>query len=156
MPSRSVTTAAISDATLMLQEEVADRLLASPGTGEYGVLTVQTGLGADVSRALSLPPGAFRPMPKVRSAVVTLRFRPPTVVIQDRALVVELVRSVFTQRRKTMANALASFAALRGLDPKAALTQAAIDPRRRPETLQLVEFARLADVFSSSDRLSVL
>jgi len=152
----AASTGAISDATLMLQEEVADRLLASPGTGEYGVLTVQTGLGADVSRALSLPPGAFRPMPKVRSAVVTLRFRPPTVAIPDRALVVELVRSVFTQRRKTLANALASFAALRGQDPKAALTRAAIDPRRRPETLQLVEFARLADVFSSSDRLSVL
>ena len=152
----AASTGAISDATLMLQEEVAERLLASPGTGEYGVLTVQTSLGADVSRALSLPPGAFRPMPKVRSAVVTLRFRPPTVVIQDRALVVELVRSVFTQRRKTMANALASFAALRGRDPKAALAQAAIDPRRRPETLQLVEFARLADVFRSSDRLSVL
>jgi 16S rRNA (adenine1518-N6/adenine1519-N6)-dimethyltransferase len=152
----AASTGAISDATLMLQEEVAERLLASPGTGEYGVLTVQTSLGADVSRVLSLPPGAFRPMPKVRSAVVTLHFRPPTVAIQDRALVVELVRSVFTQRRKTMANALASFAALRGQDPKAALAQADIDPRRRPETLQLVEFARLADVLGSPDRPSVL
>jgi 16S rRNA (adenine1518-N6/adenine1519-N6)-dimethyltransferase len=145
----AASTGAIADATLMLQEEVAQRLLASPGTGEYGVLTIQTALGADVSRELSLPPGAFRPMPKVRSAVVTLRFRPPTVAIRDRAIVVELVRSVFTQRRKTMANALASFAALRGQDPEAALAHADIDPRRRPETLQLVEFARLAGVFGA-------
>jgi 16S rRNA (adenine1518-N6/adenine1519-N6)-dimethyltransferase len=145
----AASTGAIADATLMLQEEVAQRLLASPGTGEYGVLTIQTALGADASRALSLPPGAFRPMPKVRSAVVTLRFRPPTVAIRDRAIVVELVRSVFTQRRKTMANALANFAALRGQDATAALVHADIDPRRRPETLQLVEFARLAGVFGA-------
>jgi 16S rRNA (adenine1518-N6/adenine1519-N6)-dimethyltransferase len=145
----AASTAAIADATLMLQEEVAERLLAPPGTGEYGVLTIQTALGADVSRTLSLPPGAFRPMPKVRSVVVTLRFRPPTVAIRDRAIVVELVRSVFTQRRKTIANALASFAASRGQDPKAALAHADIDPRRRPETLQLVEFARLAGVFGA-------
>ncbi len=152
----AASTGAIADATLMLQEEVAARLLASPGTGEYGVLTVQTALGADVARALSLPPGAFRPMPKVRSAVVSLRFRPPTVAIQDRALVVELVRSVFTQRRKTIGNALATFAALRGQDPKVALADAAIDPRRRPETLQLVEFARLADVIGARPASSVL
>jgi len=145
----AASTGAISDATLMLQEEVAARLLASPSTSEYGVLTVQTALGADVSRKLSLPPGAFRPMPTVRSAVVALRFRPPKVAMRDRAVVVELVRSVFTQRRKTMANALAGFAASRGQDPKAALADADIDPRRRPETLQLVEFARLADAFGA-------
>ena len=63
----------------MLQKEVADRLIAKVGTGDYGVLTVLTALDADVTRVLSLPPGAFRPPPKVHSAVVRLAFRPPTV-----------------------------------------------------------------------------
>lgn len=139
-------TRAFQDATLMLQKEVADRLVAEPGTGEYGVLTITTALGADVTRVLNLPPGAFRPMPKVHSTVVRFTFRPPTVNLKDQKVLVDLVRSVFTQRRKTLSNALASFAAGRGHDAKVALAAAGIDPSRRPETLQLVEFARLADV----------
>ncbi len=139
----------MADATLMLQKEVADRLVAVPGTGEYGVLTLTTALGADVTQVLSLPPGAFRPVPKVRSAVVRLAFRPPTVPIRDPILLVEMVRSVFTQRRKMLGNALGPFATRYQADPLAALTEAGIDPRRRPETLQLVEVARLADVFAA-------
>jgi 16S rRNA (adenine1518-N6/adenine1519-N6)-dimethyltransferase len=146
------------DASLMLQKEVADRLVARAGTAEYGVLTITTALGADVERVLSLPPGAFRPMPKVQSAVVRLTFRPPTVPVADPRLLVDLVRSVFTQRRKTVANALATFAGDRGRNAKTLLAEAGIDPSRRPETLQLVEFARLADCFAAgepggSDRL---
>lgn len=140
---------AIQDATLMLQKEVADRLIASPGTGEYGVLTVLTALSAEVAPVLSLPPGAFRPMPKVRSSVIRLTFRPTPVPIRDQTILVELVRSIFTQRRKTLANSLAPFATGRGMDAKAALAAAAIDPGRRPETLQLTELARLADVFAT-------
>ena len=138
------------DATIMLQLEVADRLVAAPGTKDYGVLTVLTALGADVMRVLTLPPGAFRPMPKVRSAVVRLTFRPPRVVIADRPLLERLVRSVFTLRRKTMLNALRPFAGSLGRDPASALSAAAIDPGRRPETLTLEEFGRLADVLSSA------
>ena len=141
-------TNAFQDATLMLQKEVAERLIAEPGTGDYGVLTITAALGADITRVLSLPPGAFRPMPKVHSAVVRLTFRPPAVDMKDQRLLVELVRSVFTQRRKTLSNALASFAAGRGRDAKAALAAAGIDPSRRPETLELVEFARLAEFFA--------
>jgi 16S rRNA (adenine1518-N6/adenine1519-N6)-dimethyltransferase len=149
-------TGALSDAMLMLQKEVADRLAASPGTGDYGVLTVLTALGADVTRLLNLPPGAFRPMPKVHSAVVRLTFRPPTVAVRDQKLLVDLVRSVFTQRRKTLGNALADFATARGSDAKAALEQSGIDARRRPETLQLVEFARLAAHFDRGEPPPVL
>lgn len=78
-------TGGVRDALLMLQKEVADRLVAKVGTGEYGVLTVLTALNADVTRVLSLPPGAFRPQPKVHSAVVRLSFRPPQVAIPDRS-----------------------------------------------------------------------
>jgi len=140
------------DATLMLQEEVAERLIAVPGTGEYGVLTICTALGADVTRLLSLPPGAFRPAPKVRSAVVRLAFRPPPAEVHDSTLVVAIVRAVFTQRRKTLANALAPFVSSRGLRASDALERAGIDPRRRPETVSLAEYGRLADVIGHPDK----
>jgi 16S rRNA (adenine1518-N6/adenine1519-N6)-dimethyltransferase len=137
-------TGLFADATLMLQKEVADRLVAKPGTGEYGVLTVTVALGADVTEVLHLPPGAFRPAPKVRSTVVRLVFRDPPPEVSDRRLVVALVRAVFTQRRKTMANALAPLATARSAAASAVLHAAGIDPRRRPETLSLPEFAMLA------------
>lgn len=137
----------VRDATLMLQKEVADRLVAKVGTGEYGVLTVLTSLNADVTRVLSLPPGAFRPQPKVHSAVVRLTFRPPKVDILHQQLFVRMVRTMFTQRRKTLSNALKPFAVERGGDAAAALTAAGIDPKRRPETLQLAEMAALARAF---------
>lgn len=138
----------VRDAMLMLQKEVADRLVAKVGTGEYGVLTVLTGLNADVTRVLSLPPGAFRPQPKVHSAVVRLGFRPPNVEIPDQVLFVRMVRTMFTQRRKTISNALKPFGVERGADPVRALAAAGIDPQRRPETLELAEMAALAAAFS--------
>lgn len=136
------------DATLMLQREVADRLIAEPSTGDYGVLTLSAKIGADVTRVLALPPGAFRPPPQVRSAVVRLTFRPPAPEVHNPALIIDIVRSVFTQRRKTMSNALAPFASSQGRSAHDALAEAAIDPQRRPETLTLLEYARLADVFA--------
>jgi 16S rRNA (adenine1518-N6/adenine1519-N6)-dimethyltransferase len=146
------TTGQLDDATLMLQKEVADRLVAKPGTRDYGVLTLTTALGADVTRVLSLPPGAFRPPPKVHSAVVRLAFRPPPPQVKDTGLVVDIVRAIFTQRRKTLANALAPFATARDLDSRALLNQAGLDAGRRPETLALPEVARLADVIRASTR----
>ena len=141
-------TGGVRDAMLMLQKEVADRLVARVGTGEYGVLTVLTAVNADVTRVLSLPPGAFRPQPKVHSAVVRLAFRAPKVAIADQDLLVRMVRTMFTQRRKTIANALKPFGVERGVDPVPALAAAGIDPRRRPETLDLAEMAALAAAFS--------
>lgn len=140
-------TGGLSDATLMLQREVADRLTAKVGTGDYGVLAILTAVHADVKRVLALPPGAFRPQPRVQSAVVRLSFRPPTVVIPDHAVFVRMVRSMFTQRRKTLLNALKPFAAERSADAAAALTAAGIDSQRRPETLTMAEVAELARAF---------
>ena len=143
----AATTGGLSDATLMLQREVADRLTARVGTGDYGVLTILTAVHADVKRVLALPPGAFRPQPRVQSAVVRLSFRPPTVAIPDHAAFVRMVRSMFTQRRKTLLNALKPFAAERSADAGAALEAAGIDPKRRPETLTMAELAELARAF---------
>lgn len=144
----------LRDATLMLQAEVAERLAAPAGTKAYGVLTVLTALAADVTPLLALPPGAFRPVPAVRSALVRLAFRPPAVPVARPRLVEQLVRGVFTQRRKTMANALKPLASAQGLDAAALLRAAGIDPARRPETLQLVEFVVLADAWPAGDRAS--
>ncbi len=140
-------TGGVRDAILMLQKEVADRLVAKVGTGDYGVLTVLTGVHADVTRLLSLPPGAFRPAPQVHSAVVRLAFRPPAVDIPDMAGFVRMVRTMFTQRRKTLSNALKPFGLERAVAPAEAL--AGVDGRRRPETLNMAEMAALFRAFHS-------
>ena len=140
-------TGGVRDAILMLQKEVADRLVAKVGTGDYGVLTVLTRVNADVTRILSLPPGAFRPAPQVHSAVVRLAFRPPTVDIPDMAGFVRMVRTMFTQRRKTLSNALKPFGLERSVAPADALAAAGVDPRRRPETLEMAEMAALFRAF---------
>ena len=137
----------ITDATFMLQREVAERIESAPGRKEYGVLSIFVQLHADVRRVLSLPPGAFRPQPRVHSAVVRLAFRPPPVTITDEAAFERMVRTMFTQRRKTLSNALKPFAETTGRSAVEALAAAGLDPARRPETLQLTELARLADAF---------
>jgi 16S rRNA (adenine1518-N6/adenine1519-N6)-dimethyltransferase len=131
----------------MVQREVAERMYAQPGTGDYGVLSILVQLHADVRRVLSLPPGAFRPAPKVHSTVVSLRFRARAVPLRDEAVFESMVRTMFTQRRKTLLNALRPFALARNRDARRALADARIDPSRRPETLQLTELAQLADRF---------
>jgi 16S rRNA (adenine1518-N6/adenine1519-N6)-dimethyltransferase len=139
----------LGDATLMLQREVADRLVATPGSREYGPLAVQVALHADVERLLTLPPGAFRPPPKVTSAVVRLRFRPATVDVGDPAVFERVVRGIFLQRRKTLSNALKPVADSFDRPVVQVLQQAGIDGRRRPETLSVEELARLARTFCS-------
>jgi 16S rRNA (adenine1518-N6/adenine1519-N6)-dimethyltransferase len=133
----------LTDATLMLQREVADRLVARPGTKQYGVLTVLVGLSATVEALLSLPPGAFRPEPKVRSTLVRLRFHPPTPAPRDRRAFNDMVQAVFTRRRKTLSNALLAYLPRNSADT--VLRAARIDGRRRPETLTLDEFVRVSD-----------
>jgi 16S rRNA (adenine1518-N6/adenine1519-N6)-dimethyltransferase len=139
----------LTDATLMVQREVADRIEGRPGTKAYGTLSIFVQFRARVRRLLTLPPGAFRPVPKVHSAVLRLEFRQPSILVGDEALLEALVRSIFTQRRKTLANALRRFAEERGVDARTAITSAALDGSRRPEALQITELARLADVFLS-------
>jgi 16S rRNA (adenine1518-N6/adenine1519-N6)-dimethyltransferase len=134
----------LRDATLMVQREVADRIVAAPGGGDYGAMSIQVQLVADVERVLSLPPGAFRPPPKVHSAVVQLRFRPPRVDVGSREVFERVVRGLFLQRRKTLANALKPVAASFGHSSLGVLQKAGLDGGRRPETLSLEDIARLA------------
>lgn len=137
--------APIADAVVMVQREVADRILAATGTAEYGVLSVLLRHVARVERRLSLPPGAFRPAPAVHSSLIALTFHPPDPRPRDLAHFRGLVRAVFTRRRKTLANALQAWPGPLPATPAEVLTQSDIDPRRRPETLEIAEFVRLAD-----------
>jgi len=141
------------DAHLMLQREVADRLVADPGTREYGPLAILTRLAADAERVAALPPGAFRPPPRVRSALVRLGFRASPVEIADLPLFEGLVRSIFTRRRKTVLNALAPYAGdVSSSTPRAVLDRTGVEHQRRPETLTLTELAALAEALRQTRR----
>jgi 16S rRNA (adenine1518-N6/adenine1519-N6)-dimethyltransferase len=131
------------DATVMLQKEVADRLVATPGRNGYGTLALQAALAADVARLLTLPPGAFRPPPKVTSAVVRLSFRPRTVDV-DPAAFERVVRAIFVHRRKTLLNALRPLASAVGRAAEDAIEEAGLNPSQRPETLTVADVARLS------------
>jgi 16S rRNA (adenine1518-N6/adenine1519-N6)-dimethyltransferase len=98
---------------------------------------------------LKLPAGAFRPAPKVLSSLVRLRFRAAQPAVLDAGVFERVVQAVFTRRRKTMSNALLALdpALPRQLAPAEALAAAGLDGSRRPETLSIAEFARLADVY---------
>ena len=142
--------AGLSDATLMLQREVADRVTALPGSRDWGPLGIATRLHAMPRRLMTLPPGAFRPMPRVRSAVVQLRLRPAPVRLRDPILFDGLVRALFSRRRKTALNALRAFAARHTTVPAAELlARAGVDPLRRPEQLELSELAALSEVLGA-------
>jgi 16S rRNA (adenine1518-N6/adenine1519-N6)-dimethyltransferase len=140
----------IADATLMLQREVAERLIAKPGTRQYGVLSVLLQHVATVELLLKLPAGAFRPAPKVLSALVRLRFHAPDPPVADPATFIAVVQAVFTRRRKTLANALQAYGALEPTAISASLAVAGLDGRRRPETLSVAEYARLADLYATT------
>jgi 16S rRNA (adenine1518-N6/adenine1519-N6)-dimethyltransferase len=140
----------IDRAVVMVQREVAQRLTAGPGGKDYGRITVMLGQRAEVSLSMTVEPRAFRPVPKVHSAVVEIRFLPqPRFPVVDEAVFRRLVRTAFGQRRKMLRNSLAGM--LAPLDrqhlPEIA-ARAGIDLRERPERLALAEFASLSDEFS--------
>jgi 16S rRNA (adenine1518-N6/adenine1519-N6)-dimethyltransferase len=130
---------AIADMHFMLQKEVVDRMTAASGGKEYGRLTVMLGVYATAERLFDVGPGAFKPPPKVWSAVIRVRPTPgPRFTIGSDAALRTLVTAAFSHRRKTLRNGLRSF--LRETD----FESCGIDPERRPETLEPAEFGRLA------------
>lgn len=129
--------------TLTVQKEVAKRIVAVPDTKDYGVLSIMVQYYAVPSLEFIIPAGAFRPVPKVDSAALHIKVRKsPLVNVRDEKLFFRIVKTAFTQRRKTLANALKSVSE----DIKVKITLAGIDPQRRPGTLSIEELARLADV----------
>jgi 16S rRNA (adenine1518-N6/adenine1519-N6)-dimethyltransferase len=129
---------------LMFQREVAERICAKPDTGAYGRLAV---LAQAVTRphiAFTLPPGAFRPPPKVDSAVAVLTPLPPPERFQHIALLEQIAGAAFGQRRKMLRAALKPFAKKRGLKAEQWLEDCGIDPTARAETLTQAQFRKLA------------
>jgi 16S rRNA (adenine1518-N6/adenine1519-N6)-dimethyltransferase len=123
---------------------VADRVAAGPGSDDYGALGIQISLLADVDRVMTLPPGAFRPPPKVTSAVVRLRFRPAAADVGDPRTFERVVRGIFQQRRKTLQNALKPVAQTLGCTAVELIQRAGVDGTKRPEELAIGELAALS------------
>lgn len=131
----------ISRAIVMLQREVARRIVASPGTKEYGTLTIATGLYARAWAIRDVPPSAFTPPPKVHSSVLLVEPLPaPRLPEAEAEAVIRLATRLFQTRRKVIGNA--------GLRPEH-LEAAEIDPRMRPERLDLETLIRLQEAIAS-------
>lgn len=133
---------------LMFQREVGERLCAEPGTKDYGILSVLCQLWYDVRPVIQVPPEAFNPPPKVDSIV--LSFEPltvPRVDPGDEVFFKRVVKSAFTQRRKTLRNSLQAGGFMtEEIDP--ALDRAGIVSTRRGETLSLEDFSRLSQALA--------
>jgi len=133
----------------MIQKDVADRLLAKPGTAAYGSLTVALSLTMRVERAFNVSPGQFFPRPKVISSVVVLHRRDaPLVDVRDRQRFEQVVRGAFAYRRKTLANSLSLALALPREQIVAALLALELDADIRGEALDLRTFAALTDALA--------
>jgi len=132
---------AIADMHFMLQREVVERMAAAPGGGDYGRLTVMLAAQVEVTPLFHIAPGCFTPAPQVESAFVRLvPHAAPPFALPDPALYAKLVSAAFSQRRKTLRNAL------KGLADEAEIRAAGLDPGARPETVGPAGYAALAAV----------
>lgn len=131
--------APITDMHFMLQKEVVARMVAEPGTPDYGRLSVAIAARADATALFDVGPGAFTPPPRVMSAVVRLTPRPPAFDIHDMAAFNRLLTAAFNQRRKTLRKSLSRYLSADEL------VACGVDPMQRPEQLSAGEFAALAN-----------
>ncbi|HEX6012043.1 MAG TPA: rRNA adenine dimethyltransferase family protein, partial [Geminicoccaceae bacterium] len=127
---------------LMFQKEVALRLVAAPGSPDYGRLAVMAQRLCQVERMFDLPPAAFTPPPKVSSSVVRLVPWPDQPTAELRRALTAVTQAAFGQRRKMLRQSLRAL----GADPQSLLAAAGIDPTRRAEELNLEEFCHLAEL----------
>ncbi|HHU74947.1 MAG TPA: 16S rRNA (adenine(1518)-N(6)/adenine(1519)-N(6))-dimethyltransferase RsmA [Clostridiales bacterium] len=142
----------LKNITVMVQKEVADRMQASPGSKDYGALSLAVQYYAKPYIAANVPPNCFMPRPNVGSAVIklTLHDKPP-VEVKDETLLFSLIRASFNQRRKTLVNGLTNSADLAFTKEQIieALNQIALPENIRGEKLTLEQFAQLANALSN-------
>ena len=129
---------------VMVQSEVADRLVAEPGSKIYGVPSVKMAWYAQSSRVGSVPPTVFWPVPNVESGLVAIRRRATPVTTASRAQVFAVVDAAFGQRRKMLRSALAGLAGSSAA-ASAAVEAAGLNPESRGEVLTVTDFARIAE-----------
>ena len=140
-----VETPCFQSITVMIQREVAQRICAAPGTGDYGAFSVFCQYHAGTELLFEVPPECFLPAPKVTSAVLRLTPRPAPACVHDEKRFFRVVRGAFGQRRKTLLNALTSAFPLSKDDLRACIEAASLPADVRGERLGIEEFARLAD-----------
>jgi len=139
----------LANVTVMVQKEVADRMKASPGTKEYGALSLAVQYYAKPYLAANVPPNCFMPRPNVGSAVIRLDCLDHTPVeVKDERLMFRLIRASFNQRRKTLQNGLTNSGELDFSKEEIgkSIEAAGLSPTIRGEKLGLEEFAKLADI----------
>ncbi len=140
----------ITHIVTMVQKEVAERMIAGPGSKTYGALSVAVQYYTEPEIVLEVPPRSFVPEPEVDSVVISCRVREvPAVRVEDENLFFRVVRGSFGQRRKTLLNALKG-AGFQKEILKPALEKVGIEEGRRGETLSLEEFAALADALKNA------
>lgn len=137
--------------TVMVQRELARRVCAGAGSGDYGAFSLYVQWHMETELLFDVPPSCFIPRPKVTSTVMRLRRRSaPPVRVENEALMFRLIKAAFGQRRKTLVNALLS--GLGGIDrsqAEKALENCGFDTKIRGETLDIVGFAKLSDEINS-------
>ncbi len=135
-------------AVLMFQREVGERMAAEPGTAEYGRLSVATQHYADVELVEPVPPEAFDPQPAVDSVIVRLTSREPDYEVPDDDFFLDVVKALFTQRRKTVRNAIRNTVHISGISDGQAVVAELSDPvlSKRPDSLESREFAVITGV----------
>lgn len=135
--------------TAMMQKEVADRIKAEPGSKIYGALSVAVQYYCTVEQILSVPREVFVPQPKVDSAVLRMDIRREhPVELKDESMFFQCIKAGFEQRRKTLVNSLTGTAGRSKDAVREILIAAGVDPARRPETLDLHEFAAIANLMA--------
>jgi len=138
----------INRATLMFQKEVAERLVSCPGSKSYSILSVIAGYCADITRLMDIPPGLFRPCPKVTSTLVQMEFKGPAIVAADFAFFKNVVRQAFQKRRKKLINALKGLAFFSQDEILHSLETCGIDPGCRAEVLSIEDFVTLSNTLA--------
>ncbi|WP_026940813.1 16S rRNA (adenine(1518)-N(6)/adenine(1519)-N(6))-dimethyltransferase RsmA [Hellea balneolensis] len=133
-----------SQAVLMFQKEVAERVVASPGDSAYGRLAILAQSVCDTRLGFEVPSNAFSPPPKVDSAVIVLEPLPEAKRFRDLKLLGEVTMAAFGQRRKMLRKSLKPIAKKYGVESESWCETCNIDPQRRPETLSVAEFQILA------------
>ncbi|MDJ1431782.1 16S ribosomal RNA methyltransferase A [Halostagnicola sp. A-GB9-2] len=141
---------------LMFQQEFAERMVAEPGTSEYGRLSVSTQHYADVELVESIPKEAFSPPPAVQSAVIRATPRDPDYEVDDEQFFLRFVKALFTQRRKTMRNAIRNTGHISKLENPDAVVEAADEEllRKRAGAVTPTEFAALAELATDVTRIT--
>ena len=134
----------IARGLVMVQLEVADRLVAGPGSRTYGVPSVKLAWYASSARVGTVPPTVFWPVPNVDSGLVSLTRREPPATSASRKDVFRVVDAAFAQRRKMLRGALAGLFGS-SADAAAALEASGVDPQARGEVLEVADFARIAE-----------